>query len=631
MTLLFDGGDGTGGQPDNLAGAATGTTDTSTFLQGSTSYTISASNARVGMMFDAGTAQDYSNNTFYITVNIGVVGLLDLQTNGGFRIRFANGTTAADFFEVDIGGSDVWPNSIQGGWVTFVVDIETAKADAGRITGGTEPPTTTIRYVGFSMLLITMPKMADNAWFDTLYRLPDGNPGIVIEGRNGGATDWNAADILTQLGTGQMFYFQGPGGSFVLNTPIQFGISDGTTHGFNDANVIWLWDKQEFVPDDLYSLSALGDVSGTTDVTFGVKTGSGVTSSGAQGFIIVSESTGPRWDMDFNDPDLDSIGFYGCSLQHGGAFTLNDIAAESVQSLYIDVTSVLASNSDLFIKNSFINSNTATDLGALTWDENQDPDGELDGNSFSKGTNSHHALTFGTNVPATMTLRSCDFAGFGNAGDATDSVFLFLDTTGNITLNLVGCTTDDTFSVDDAAGVVVTIVIDPVTTLVHIDDETGADLENARVIVEAADNNGDFPFEESVTITRSGTVATVTHTAHGLVTNEKVKIKGITDKIEDNNGVHTVTFISSTQYSFVTTDSGSTSYTGTIIATGVVIEGLTGANGDISVSRTFSASTLVTGRVRLSTTSPRYKTFPLDGTVNNTTGLTLNARLIRDD
>ena len=163
------------------------------------------------------------------------------------------------------------------------------------------------------------------------------------------------------------------------------------------------------------------------------------------------------------------------------------------------------------------------------------------------------------------------------------------------------------------------------------DANTGANLQNARVYAKASDGTGDFPFEDSVTIARAGTTATVTHTAHGLNTGEKVKIQGITDKTEDNAGVHTITKINDNSYSYTTTDSGSTSYTGTITSTGVLIEALTDASGNVSFTRTFSLDQPFNGFIRKSTASPRFKTFALSGTVDNANGATVNVRMILDE
>ena len=64
---------------DNLAGATAGTLDSEIFYQGTGSVGYSTQNTRQGLLFDAGSAQDWSNNHFYLLVNCGIVGLLDRE------------------------------------------------------------------------------------------------------------------------------------------------------------------------------------------------------------------------------------------------------------------------------------------------------------------------------------------------------------------------------------------------------------------------------------------------------------------------------------------------------------------------------------------------------------------------
>ena len=611
----------------DLTGASGGTLDTEIFIQGSGSIGEFMTNSLTGILFDAGSAQNWSNNTFYIWINSGIVGLYDTKVNGGFRIRFC-GATVTDFFEVYVGGNDSWPPAISGGWTQFVVDIEDAKTNASA-TGGTPPATTAIRYVGYAVITTVMPRMADNTWIDEIRRLPSATPGIIVEGRNGGATDWNSADINTQLGDATGTFVQSAGGAWKINTPIQFGINDTTTHGFTDTNAIWLWDDQEFLVDSYYTISALGNVSGTTNVTFGSKTGSGVTATGAQGLVIAASSNAVRWDMDFDDPDLDTIGFYGCSFQHGNDFQLDDAAVESVNTLYIDAISVEATNSNLFIKNSFINPNTAIDGSILDWNENEDPDGELGGNSFEKGTNAHHALELGTASPLTQTLRNLVSSGFNASNAQNDSFFQVLRTSGTVTLNIVGGTGNFSYK---SAGATVTIIVDPVTTQVNVKDNNGVNLQNARVLVFAADGNGDFPFEETVTITRSGATASVGHTTHGMLNGDIVVIGKGVDQVE-YSGAHAITNVTTNAYDYTVSGSPATPATGTIKATGGLIDGLTDVNGDISVSRVITVDTLIRGFVRKSSAgATRFKTFNLTGnTVDDANGLTVNVRLILDE
>jgi hypothetical protein len=618
--LLFDGGDGTGGQPVDLSGSAAGTADTSTYLQGATSYTYSTTNTRSGFLYDATTAQNWANNVFYFTVNSGVVGLLDLKANGGFTIRFC-GATVTDFFEVYVGGSDSWPPSIQGGWTNFVVDIETAytaavtNGDPGTNTGGTPPATSAIRYVGFSQILTVMPKMADNTWFDTVHRLADGTAGILVEGRNAGTTDWNAADILTQLGSGQMAYYLGSGGEYILTTPIQFGINDTSTHGFTDTNVTWIWSDQEYAAPDLYGISALGNVGGTTNVTLGAKTGTGNLATGAQGFVIQAASTGVRWFLDFDDANLDSVGLYGCSFQHGADFQLDSSVVEVISSLYVDCTSATVSNS-LQLKNSIINANTADGVAFMITDDLADI--VLTTFQFSDG----HAIEL-TGAAGVYTLDDVTFIGYG-ANGTNDAAIYVSAASGTFTINVDNATTER------SPTATVNIVQNPVTTTVTATDaDDGSLIQNARVLVWVA-NGTNFPYQASVSITGTGTTATVTHTAHGLATNDNVKIEGCTPDVY--NGAYQITVTGVNTYTYTTNETiASSPATGTPTSTFVLINALTDVNGEASDSRTIASNQLINFRVRKYDTSPYYRQAAGQRTVDNSLGLDIGASLVSDE
>ena len=88
---------------DDLAGVADGTLDTDVKVQGAGSIVAIISNTRSGILFDAGSAQNWSNQVFYIWINCGIVGLLDTKANGGFTIRFC-GATVTDWFEFNEAG-----------------------------------------------------------------------------------------------------------------------------------------------------------------------------------------------------------------------------------------------------------------------------------------------------------------------------------------------------------------------------------------------------------------------------------------------------------------------------------------------------------------------------------------------
>jgi len=95
-------------------------------------------------------------------------------------------------------------------------------------------------------------------------------------------------------------------------------------------------------------------------------------------------------------------------------------------------------------------------------------------------------------------------------------------------------------------------VLDPVDTTVSVTDAaTNAAIANARVLLLAA-SGGDLPYNESVTIALDGTdglTCTVTHTAHGLESGNKVLIRGANDKIY--NGIFAITKLTDNSYSYV--------------------------------------------------------------------------------
>lgn len=312
----------------DLSGSASGTLDSEIFIQGSNSMGESTTSTRTGLLYNFG-ATDVSNNTFYVWINCGIVGLLDTKANGGMAIRFA-GATATDFFEVYVGGSDDYPSAVNGGWVQFVVDIEEAHTNSDA-TGGTKPATNQVQRVGYSAITGgTMPRMVDNTWMDQIARLPDATPGIIVQGRSGGTTDWTSADIFTQLGIGVGTFVPTTGGAYKVNTPIRFGANDTVTHGFADSQALWLWDDQEFVPDGFYNLSALGNSGGTTNVDFNVMT-------------IRSNTTGAAWDFDFSDANLDAVTFTDSNFVNvGNAVLGGDVITTGTRWDAADITQAAA-------------------------------------------------------------------------------------------------------------------------------------------------------------------------------------------------------------------------------------------------------------------------------------------------
>ena len=220
----------------------------------------------------------------------------------------------------------------------------------------------------------------------------------------------------------------------------------------------------------------------------------------------------------------------------------------------------------------------------------------------------------------TYNLRNIKFS------NNTNDVRVDFGASDTVTINIVDG--GDTPTIDNVNGSTV-VISNPVTTAINVKDNLGVNLQNARVFLEASDGTGDFPFEESVTITRSATTATVTHTSHGLLTGDIVVIRGANEP--EYNGPHTITVTDANAYTFTVSGAPATPATGTIISTGVIISALTNAGGDVTASRTFTLNQPVKGFIRKSSASPRFKTFPLSGTINNSTGLSINVQMVIDE
>lgn len=476
---------GNSGAPDSetwvdLAGTAAGNVDTDIKIQGGQSMGDVLTSSLIGLLYDDGAARDWSNNVFYIWINCAVVGLLDLKANGGFRIRFT-GATVTDFFEVYVGGSDSWPATIAGGWAMFVIDIEGASASPSN-TGGTPPATTAIQRVGWAGITAgVMPKMVDNTFIDAIWRLPDGSPGIIVEGTDGGTAHWTwddvvfAGDVFDPSKAWGTVRF-GAGGAIVLNTPIQFGANDTATHGFSDFNRIILWEDQEFAPADLYGLSALGNAGGTTDVVAGVKAGTGDDATGSQGWVIAAEAAGVRWILDFDDPNLDSVHLYGCQMIHGGDFQLDDPAVEVISCLLNDCSSARVDNA-LILRCTVVDANTAEGAAFFVTDDVGDIKFGIFG--FSDG----HAIEVVAGGPASQTSKGNVFNGYGaeGSGDAA----LYNNTGNDLTVSVTnGGSTPTT---REAATDTITTIINAATLKITVTNQEGQVKQGIRVRYEKSD------------------------------------------------------------------------------------------------------------------------------------------------
>lgn len=615
LTVLDDAADDTDWDEASASGwtsvFAVESGETDYFIQGSACNSTTAKTGVGALLYNNGSGVTIdADGAFLIWFYWTSPNSLDSLANGGIRTVCGNALNA--FYGWAHGGKDTYT---YGGWLSLATNpAATVPRD---YTAGS--PTGTWQYFGASFNAVTVPDKGnpfgvDEVSYGRCELRVNGGEAADYATFEGMATENDYNDVVN--GYNRWGLFQDVGGSYLWKGLITLGYS--SVVDFRDSNRFILIDNTRHVTAafNKINIEQSGSRVDWTSITIKAL---GTVSKGS--FEAVANA---------------DINFEGCNFIDMSTFIFNTNSSV-LNSTFQGCAQVTASGAD-FSGSKVLESTVAADTGALVWNSAADPNTYLDGMTFSMGPNSHHAIDFGTLVTGNIILTNCEFIGFGSTDDSNDSTVRFLAGSGSLTLSLVNCTVDgasattSNFSVDDAAGITVTLSIDPVTVLVHVVDSGGTDLENARVYLKASDALGDLPFEETVTsITRSGTTVTVTHTAHGLNSNEYVKLEGITDKVEDNRGAHQITWVSADSYTYQTTDSGSTSYTGTIKATGVLIYGLTDSGGDRSASRTFGADQNYEGFVRKSSVSPRFKTFTLGGAINSSAGATINVRMVLDE
>ena len=547
----------------------------------------------------------------------------DTQPNGGF------GLTMVDDLATDSTGTwYVGPQAgYVGGWASYVIN---PAADFDIVTAGTATWTTNGNPAQLSGVdgfgcrwktTVSITGNTNNAFLDAFavgqgYRMTLGDAG---------SAEGTFADFITfeeTTATGRFGGLRNVSGILFAKCKLAFGVASGAGDTeIIDSGFTVVW-EQQLLSDE-------------------------ATSAVASGFYELLATEGDDTTIvDLSAGSLSAVSPHTFGIDFSGvtAVTLDSVNIDRADPITLDAantwTTCKVTNSGLIDLGSGAEFSSCTvtgftgaaDESAILWDVNLDPDGDLDGLDITMAATATHAIEFGANAPLTMTLRDWTTTGYSASDGNNDSTFLMADRGSDQTwtINVIGGVGNFSFK-KVRAGDTVNIVIDPVTFLINVKDENSDNLQNANLYIKAADGTGPLPFEDTVTIARASTLATVSHTGHGMASSDKVKILGITDKTEDNAGVHTITLIDADSYSYVTTDSGSTSYTGAITSTWVALQELTDASGNASISKTYTSDQPIDGHVRISTTSVRYKTFPVAGDIDNADGLTINVQLIPDE
>ncbi len=547
--------------------------------------------------YDDGTPRTSSGKHFRAWVNTTNLPYMETDSGGGYQIFLYDGTNT-DYYTIF--SSDDYG----GGWFNCVIDCSLFT---------TVTPANVQRW-GIYGNHTSNAKNVVNCWLDFL-RYTDGyyiTGGVSSDPVT--LSDVAIADKGTTTLYGYGILEEYEENYFAFGT-VQIGNGATATYFEMDGAVLTYTDKP--VADGLYTLE--GNGSGC-DIVINNST-------------IKASGTGDanRPDIDMSTGSPNSVSITATVFIRGGTIT-----AASGQTwtgnTFTDCQQITAGGAD-FDGSAVVGYEGTAGTSAFIWNETTDPNGELDNMEFTKGAAATHAIQFGDSIPTTITLTGISFSGYNATDGQNDSTLYFADTGGTITVNLVGCTGNVSWH---SAGCTVSLVSDPVTVGVTVYDGGTTPptlLSGARVLLYVSEyvSGADFPYQDTVSITGSGTTATVSHTGHGLATNDYVLIRGVTND-DDYNGVHQITYINANSYSYTADDTLTSPASGTsITATFAFISGTTDGSGYISDSRVVGDDQPVVGWVRKSSGSPLFKQGDLVGTVDSTDGLPITITLVRDE
>lgn len=546
-------------------------------------------NALVTAIRDGGTvtftpaaAQDMSATDTHLRLWFfhSFAGDLELKANGGIQLFVSDGTNTNYYY---VGGVDTH----EGSW-----ELMQANLAAPDVDGGVNLASVTS--AGFVLVHANAARNLDNTWWDYFVF---GQGYEVKGGTSGDPVTW--ASLAAHDASQGLGMVQEVNGVYFINGELVLGDqTNGTTDLFFDGSneVAVFYERGE--SSTLYKI--VGNGGGATNCDISIT-----------GTVIKSASSPFGFDM--SSANVTAFSLQGSTIAVAAAVTF--AAGQTVTGDVFDACGQIDPSTATF-EGFTIKNYTGNEGGALLWPG---------GTTVRRGTFDNNA----PNIEVTQTTnQTYDDITFENEDDVTKQATHLNN--GGVDIDISKNNGSNPQFYTATGGGVVTYVGASVTVLVRATDVLGQGIENVNVLLMASDGTGPFPYQEAVTITRAGTTATVSHTAHGMATGDKIRLRGITDKTEDNT-IHTITVIDADSYSYQTTDSGSTTYQGTITATFVALQGLTDVNGEITTSRVYPSAQPVTGWARKSTSSPYYKQGIITGDVSSTDGFSSTTVMISDE
>jgi len=464
--------------------------------------------------------------------------VLNVKGSTGGKLEVGSGGLRTNYDQYYAVGGDTYP--IKGGWLIIPID-----PNGGNQSNrpGTAPTLTAIDYFGW-VCDFTGASKSTNVGMDAVDVITNGT-GLTLTAGDAGSTEGKFSDFVTaDEGTSTNRWGIVSTLDTVLYVTGVLTIGTATATEFTDSNAVVVFPEAEFL-----------NTVGFFGIDFGLQNASNI-------LILtncVFKSVGTSGGTVDTRPDFEVTGT-------SGTLTLTTCTF-NVFRLWTMTSAVTVTGCN-FIAGDQIITGGAT-LSGCTFDSltnasqvtvTSPANAALISNSefISPGTGNGLVIS---GTAADFTLTNVDFTGYSLTVDANKAIYVNI-ASGTVNLTISGGSGVSADSHVRTAGATVNVIVGAVTVQVTTNNSAGAAVASAAVHLRASDGTGPFPYQETVTISRTTTTATVTHTGHGMASNDKVLLAGISDKVEDN-GVQQITVTTANEYQFTTTDSGSASYIGT--------------------------------------------------------------------
>ena len=435
-----------------LSGAGSPTMDTENYIQGTNCYSQTigkAVDAEISIVFDYLSGYTFSAGHVVFGWCFYAVGTnFKTKANSGWMFVICSSLTAGDYFV--IGGSDSGRNPY-GGWTNVAIDP--TATESGTLGGGGNG--SSYRYFGQVCNTLNEISKGTPSAIDAI-RAGRGIISIIGSGGsfselaeyndyNAGGTPPGTSSTSIDTGRHRLGLFQASAGTFLWKGLLSLGTS-GSSVTFSDSNATIIIDD---CPHTYPSFNKIEINNASSSVTL-------------NNISIISTATTVNGVGYFEMVANATVVMGGCLFVDMGTFVfLSNGDAENCTWVGCNI---ITGGGGLFNGSKILTSTVATDASAFSWNIATDPDGYLDNMIFSKGTNEHHAITFGSNTPSTININGIDFQNF-NAADGNNASALYFPDTGSDVdwiVNATGCTGNIKYK-KVRAGDTVTINLDQVS------------------------------------------------------------------------------------------------------------------------------------------------------------------------